>query len=213
MTDPATGPLRDEIVEARVSASEVVFDGAVWDVRRETFDLEGDDLTREVVDHPGAVAVLALDEEDRVVLIRQYRHPVSVHEWELPAGLLDVAGEDPLLAARRELAEETDLVADEWGVLVDYYSSPGGMNEALRVYLARGLSEVPHDERHERQGEEAHMLHRRADLDEICDAVLAGDLHNPSLLIGALTARTMRERGWRDLRPADAPWPEHPSRR
>ncbi|NYF99525.1 NUDIX domain-containing protein [Janibacter cremeus] len=206
-------PLRDEIVPSPVVDSEIVFDGVVWDVRREAFDLEGERLVREVIDHPGAVAVLALDEQDRTLLIRQYRHPISSHEWEIPAGLLDVAGEDPLLAAQRELAEEADLVAEHWAVLVDYFSSPGGMNEALRIYLARDLSEVPAAERHEREGEEAHILHRRVPLDEVVDAVLAGDVHNSTLVIGVLAAQRMRDHGWTSLRPADSPWPQHPSNR
>lgn len=206
-------PLRDEIVPSPVVESEVVFEGAVWDVRREAFDLEGERLVREVVDHPGAVAVLALDEDDRALLIRQYRHPISSHEWEIPAGLLDVAGEDPLLAAQRELAEEADVVAEHWAVLVDYFSSPGGLNEALRIYLARGLTAVPDGERHERRGEEAHILHRTAPLDEVVAGVLAGDLHNSTLVIGALAAQRMRDGGWTSLRPADSPWPEHPTNR
>lgn len=206
-------PLCDEIVPSPVVDSEVVFDGVVWDVRREAFDLEGERLVREVVDHPGAVAVLALDENDRALLIRQYRHPISSHEWEIPAGLLDIAGEDPLLAARRELAEEADVVAEHWAVLADYFSSPGGMNEALRIYLARGLSAVPEQERHEREGEEAHIVHRRVPLEQVVDAVLAGDLHNSTLVIGALAAERMRERGWTSLRPADSPWPQHPVNR
>lgn len=205
--------LRDEIVPSPVVESEVVFDGAVWDVRREAFDLEGERLVREVVDHPGAVAVLALDEDDRALLIRQYRHPISSHEWEIPAGLLDVAGEDPLLAAQRELAEEADIVAEHWAVLVDYFSSPGGLNEALRIYLARGLTAVPDGELHERRGEEAHILHRRVPLDEVVAAVLAGDLHNSTLVIGALAAQRMRDDGWTSLRPADSPWPQHPTNR
>lgn len=211
--DPATGPLRDEIVPSPVTSSEVLFDGAIWDVRRETFELEGEQLVREIVDHPGAVAVLALDEEDRVLLIRQYRHPISAHEWEIPAGLLDISGEDPLVAARRELAEEADVVAEHWAVLVDYFSSPGGMNEALRIYLARGLSPVPEAERHEREGEEAHLITRWAPLEEVIAAVLAGDVHNATLLVGVLTAHRMREEGWTALRPADSPWPGHPARR
>lgn len=206
-------PLRDEIVPSPVTESEVVFDGVIWDVRRETFDLEGDRLIREVVDHPGAVAVLALDEDDRVVLIRQYRHPISSHEWEIPAGLLDIAGEDPLVAAQRELAEETDLVAEHWAHLVDYFSSPGGLNEALRIYLARGLSPVPAEERHEREGEEAHLVQRSVPLDDVVDGILAGDLHNSTLLVAALAGQRMRERGWTSLRPADSPWPEHPANR
>lgn len=212
MTDE-TVPLRDELLTRSVTSSEVVFEGAVWDVRRDTFELEGETLVREVVDHPGAVAVLALDEQDRVLLIRQYRHPVSANEWEIPAGLLDIAGEDPLVGAQRELAEEADVTADEWEVLVDYFTSPGGMDEAIRVYLARGLRPVPEGERHQREGEEAHLLQRRVPLDEVAAAVLAGDLHNSTLVIATMTARASREGGWTSLRPADSPWPEHPGRR
>ena len=206
-------PLRDELLTPRVESSEVLFRGHVWDVRRDTFDLAGEELVREVVDHPGAVAVLALDEQDRVLLIRQYRHPVASREWEIPAGLLDVAGEDPLLAAQRELAEEADVVAEHWALLVDYFSSPGGLNEALRVYLARGLSPVPEDERHEREGEEAHIVTRAVPLEEVVDGILAGDLHNATLLVAALAAHRMREGGWHPLRPADSPWPDHPAHR
>ena len=206
-------PLRDEIVPSPVTASEVVFDGVIWDVRREAFQLEGERLVREVVDHPGAVAVLALDEQDRVTLIRQYRHPISSLEWEIPAGLLDVAGEDPLLAAQRELAEEADLVAEHWALLLDYFSSPGGMNEALRVYLARGLHAVPEADRHEREGEEAHLITRSAPLDDVVEAVLAGELHNATLVIAVLAAQRMRDHDWGALRPADSPWPEHPAHR
>ncbi|MGO1167035.1 MAG: NUDIX domain-containing protein [Janibacter sp.] len=205
--------LSDEIVPSPVTESEVVFDGVIWDVRREAFDLEGDRLVREIIDHPGAVAVLALDEQDRVALIRQYRHPISSHEWEIPAGLLDISGEDPLVAAQRELAEEADLVAEHWALLLDYFSSPGGMNEALRIYVARGLAPVPQAERHEREGEEAHLIKRSVSLDEIVDAVLAGDLHNSTLVIAALAGQRMRDGGWASLRPADAPWPEHPTNR
>ncbi|WP_068323500.1 NUDIX domain-containing protein [Janibacter terrae] len=207
------GRLRDELVSLSVTASEVVFDGAVWDVRRDTFELEGQTLVREVVDHPGAVAVLALDEDDRALLIRQYRHPVAAHEWEVPAGLLDVAGEDPLVGAQRELLEEADVTADEWWVLVDYFPSPGGMNEAIRVYLARGLHEVPEGERHARDGEETHLEYRRVPLDEVAEAVLAGRVHNSTLIVAALAARVAREGGWVSLRPADSPWPEHPAHR
>lgn len=207
------GGLHDELVDLPVTASEVVFDGAVWDVRRDTFELEGQTLVREVVDHPGAVAVLALDEDERALLIRQYRHPVSAHEWEIPAGLLDVTGEDPLVGAQRELLEEADVTADEWWVLVDYFTSPGGMNEAIRIYLARGLHEVPEGDRHERDGEEAHIEYRRVGLDEVADAVLAGQVHNSTLIVAALAARAAREGGWVSLRPADSPWPEHPARR
>jgi 8-oxo-dGDP phosphatase len=198
-------PLADEPVELPLRSSEQVFDGRVWDLRRDTFELGGRSIVREYVDHPGAVAVLALDDDDRVFLIRQYRHPVRTRSWEIPAGLLDVHGEDPLVAARRELAEEGDLAASEWAVLVDFFTSPGGSDEAIRVYLARGLSAT--NEVFEREEEEAHMEHRWADLDECVDAVLARRVQNPSLAIGVLAAQAARARGWRTLGSADAAWP------
>src|SRR5665648_894467 len=127
----------------------------IWDVARETVELgESGTVTREFVRHPGAVAVIALDPDDRVLLLRQYRHPVGAELWEPPAGLLDLPGEDPVLAAQRELAEEADLTASSWWLLVDYLSTPGGSDEALRVFLARDLNEVPEAERHDRQAEE-----------------------------------------------------------
>lgn len=207
-------PLADRLGSRPVVASEVVHHGMIWDVVCETVELgDAGPVTREFVRHPGAVSVVALDDRDRVAMVQQYRHPVRALEWEVPAGLLDVDGEDPWVAAARELHEEADLRADEWHVLVDYFSSPGGMDEALRVYLARGLSHVPEDDRHEREGEELGMPVRWVDLDEAQDAVLAGRVHNPSAVIGILAAHAARERGWGTLRPHDAPWPEHPSHR
>ncbi len=211
---PGAGALRDTLGRRPVRASEVAFSGRIWDVRRDVVDLgEAGEVTREYVEHPGAVAVVALDHADRVALIRQYRHPVGATEWELPAGLLDVDGEPPHEAAARELGEEADLVAARWDVLVDYFSSPGGMSEALRVYLARDLHEVPEADRHERTAEELGMPRRWVPLEDAVEAVLAGRLHNPTAGIGVLAALAARDRGWATLRPADAPWPEHPGRR
>lgn len=136
------GGLQDDPGSAEVRHSDTVFTGRVWSVRRDEFKYAGKSITREYVDHTGAVAVLALDDNDRVALIKQYRHPVRCRDWEIPAGLLDVAGEDPLIAAQRELAEEADLVADTWHNLAEFYTTPGGSNEAIRIYLARGLHEV-----------------------------------------------------------------------
>lgn len=213
LLDPTT--VADRLDPRPVLESTVVHDGMVWDVVRERVDLggPGGEVTREFVRHTGAVAVVCLDDEDRVLLIHQYRHPVTTLEWELPAGLLDIPGEDPCLAAQRELAEEADLVAREWHVLVDHYSSPGGLSEALRIFLARGLAAVPEEQRHTREGEEAGMPAGWVSLDEVTAAVLDGRLHNPSLMIGALAARAARESGWAGLRPADAPWPWHPAYR
>jgi ADP-ribose pyrophosphatase len=199
----------DEPAALRVRTSRTVHHGMVWDVRRDEVDLgDGQTVSREVVDHTGAVGVVVLDAEDRVLLLRQYRHPVRSYLWEPPAGLLDVAGEDPQVAAARELAEEADLVADEWHVLVDFYNSPGGSTEAFRCFLARGLHEVPEGERHEREHEERDMARAWVDLSEARDLVLAGRLHNPATVCGVLAAAAAREAGWVTLRPPDAPWPE-----
>jgi ADP-ribose pyrophosphatase len=199
--------LRDVDDPRPVLLRETVHHGMVWDVVRDTVDLgPGGTVRREYVRHPGAVAVLAMDDDGRVALVHQYRHPVRMVLWELPAGLLDVAGEPPLLAARRELMEEADLRAQRWDVLVDWFNSPGGMDEALRVYLARDLSPVPEPERHVREAEEHGMPVRWATLDQVRDAVLAGRVRNPSAVVGVLAACAARETGWTTLRPADTPW-------
>jgi ADP-ribose pyrophosphatase len=201
--------IADEPAALQVRTSRTVHHGMVWDVRRDEVDLgDGQTVTREVVDHTGAVGVVVLDAEDRVLLLRQYRHPVRSYLWEPPAGLLDVAGEDPQVAAARELAEEADLVADEWHVLVDFYNSPGGSTEAFRCFLARGLHQVPERERHEREHEERDMARAWVDLSEARELVLAGRLQNPTTVCGVLAAAAARDAGWASLRPADAPWPE-----
>jgi 8-oxo-dGDP phosphatase len=204
--------LRDSIGTRPVVASELAFSGRVWDVVRDQVDLGAAGVvTRDYVRHPGAVGVLALDDSERVLLVHQYRHPVGMTLWELPAGLLDVDDEPPLLAAQRELAEEADLRAGRWDTLIDWVLSPGGTSEAFRCYLARDVSDVPQADRHSRQGEEQDMPSAWFGLDEVRDAVLAGRLHNPSLVVGVLTACAARDAGWSTLRPADAPWPEHPA--
>jgi 8-oxo-dGTP pyrophosphatase MutT (NUDIX family) len=211
VSDPS---FHDTFAPREVRAHEIVYKGLVWDIARDTVDLgPGGVHQREYVEHTGAVGILALDDEGRVLLVEQYRHPVGMTLWELPAGLLDVEGETPLHAARRELAEEADLRAERWDVLVDWFNSPGGSTEALRLYLARGVSPVPDAERHERQAEELGMTTRWVPLDEARDAVLAGALHNPGAVVGILAACEARAQGWRTLRPADAPWPEHPAYR
>jgi len=206
--------LIDRLERRPVLDSAVVFEGMVWDVRRDTVDLgEGGQVRREYVDHPGAVSIVALrqvKDRDQVCLIQQYRHPVGAFEWELPAGLLDVEGEPAWVGAARELHEEADLTAGLWHVLIDYFGSPGGISEALRVFLARNLGSVPRDERFTREGEEHAMPVCWVDLDEAVEAVLVGQLHNPSAVVGILTAHAARARGWATLRPHDAPWPEHP---
>ncbi|MHB8186793.1 MAG: NUDIX domain-containing protein [Dermatophilaceae bacterium] len=209
--------LADRLERRPVLDTELVYEGMVWDVRRDIVDLgEAGEVSREYVDHPGAVGVVALREvegRDQVLLIHQYRHPVGSFEWELPAGLLDVEGEQPWLGAARELHEEADLSAGRWDVLIDYYGSPGGLSEALRIFLARDLADVHHAERFTREGEEQTMSVGWVDLDEAHEAVLRGQLHNPGAVIGILTAHAARARNWATLRPHDAPWPEHPAYR
>ncbi|ACQ80598.1 NUDIX hydrolase [Beutenbergia cavernae DSM 12333] len=197
----------DERVPPEVLASETVFAGRVFDVDAAEVDLGvGGVVRREFVRHPGAVAVVALDEDDRVLLLRQYRVPVGAFLWEVPAGLLDVDGEPLLAAARRELAEEADLVAARWDVLADYCTTPGASTETLRVFLARELIAVPDGERHVREAEELGMATRWVALDDAVQAVLGGRVHNPSTVVGILAAASSRAAGWGSLRPVDAAW-------
>ncbi|WP_432540506.1 NUDIX domain-containing protein [Kineococcus sp. SYSU DK002] len=200
--------LSDAPVERRLAGSDVVFTGRVWDVVREEVELPGGKtVVRDLQRHPGAVTVLALDDDENVLFIQQYRHPVRRELWELPAGLLDVDGESPLLAAQRELAEEADLVASDWAVLTDWFNSPGGSSEANRIYLARGLSAVPEADRHVREDEEKDLVPVRVPLAQAVRAVLEGRLANPGTVIGVLALHAARATGLDALRPADAPWP------
>ena len=200
--------LADDPFSPEVVSSETVFEGKVWNIRRDVFRYNDAEITREYMDHTGAVAVLALDDEERVLLIKQYRHPVRHREWEIPAGLLDVKDEEPLHAAQRELAEEADFEADEWNVLGEFYTSPGGSDEGIRIYLARSVHAK--DDAFDRFDEEADIEVRWVPLDQLVDAVLARRVQNPSLTIAALTAHISRQRGWSTLGAADEPWPRHP---
>jgi len=205
--DDVIEPLTDVRFPVEITERSTVFDGKVWDVVSETFDYNGESITREMVDHTGAVAVMAMDENERILLIRQYRHPIRARDWELPAGLLDETGESPLDAARRELAEEVDLAAAEWSVLAEYWTSPGGSNETLRIYLARQLTELA---AFERTAEEADIEKRWVSLDDALAAVQARHLQNPSTTVGVLSAIAARAGGWSSLAPADTPWDRHP---
>lgn len=191
--------------DARVTDRRVVFRGHIADTVSETFDIpEAPGLTREYLEHPGAVAVLGLDARGRVLVVRQYRHPVRARLWELPAGILDVDGEEPLAAARRELAEETDHEAAEWHLLLDLYPSPGSLSESVRVYLARGLASLPPAER---EAEEAGIEAEWIDLDALVDGVLESRLGNGIMAASVLAAAALRGRDYAGLREADSPWP------
>lgn len=188
--DLEAGPLLDVADPAPVVASERVFAGAVWDVVRESAEFGDGTIRREFLAHTGAVAVLAIDADDRVLLINQYRHPIRQRNWELPAGLLDVPGEPTLDAARRELAEEADLAADWWSPLVSFHSSPGGSSEVIHVFEARDLRPTP--EAFARTDEEAQIVVRWVPFDEAVAAVLDGRLRNGPLTIALLAAHARR---------------------
>src|SRR6478609_7791940 len=170
----------DVIAPHRVVEHTLLHEGRVWDLVSDQVDLGASTVVREWVDHPGAVAVIALDEDDRVLLLSQYRHPVRSVLWEPPAGLLDIAGEDPLVAAARELAEEADLRARSWWRLVEFFTSPGGSDERIVVFLARDLSAVADADLYARADEEADMVPRWVPLDDAVAAALDGRLHSPT---------------------------------
>jgi len=189
--------------EFRVLDSETVFEGRVISLRRDTVSMPGGgDSVREIVTHPGAVAVVALDDQDRVVLLRQYRHPVGRHLWELPAGLRDADGEAPLRTAQRELAEEVQLAAERWSLLVSVYNSPGFSDELVEVYLAEGLSDVARPDGFVVEHEEADMTVERVPLADAVQRVFDGDIRNSSAVAGVLAAAQVRA-GSPRLRPAD----------
>ena len=205
--------LSDEPSPVVVLASDVIFHGHIWDIRSDRFEYGGAEtapatITREYTDHPGAVAILAIDDDDRVLLIRQYRHPIRSRDWEIPAGLLDISGESPVVGAKRELAEEVDLVARDWHLLSDFYTSPGGSNEAIRIYLARGLSDA--GTVFDRTDEEVHIEKRWIALDDAVAAAVNRTVANSILIIALLTAQASRAGGWASLGDAESPWPRHP---
>jgi 8-oxo-dGTP pyrophosphatase MutT (NUDIX family) len=159
---------------------------------------------RVVVTHPGAVAVLALDEANRVLMIRQYRHAAGYQLWEIPAGLRDVSGEALVETARRELLEETGYQAREWHVLVDTFTSPGFTNERVRIFLARGLEQRP-DNGYQREDEEKYLTSSWVPLAETVRLALAGKLHNGEAIAGVLAGYIASLEGVSGLRPGDAP--------
>ncbi|MFW2514080.1 NUDIX domain-containing protein [Demequina sp. SO4-13] len=190
-----------------VLATHERFQGHVWDVASDEVDLgESGVVTRDYLRHTGAVVIIALDDQDRVYLVRQYRHPVGAECWEPPAGLLDVGGEAPVDAARRELHEEADLTADQWHTLVDYCPSGGSSSETVRVFLARGIASVAEADRHERRDEERDMIGAWVPVDDAVEAVMDGRIRSSSAVAGLLSADRARRDGFATLRVADAPW-------
>jgi 8-oxo-dGTP pyrophosphatase MutT (NUDIX family) len=198
---------RDEAASWPVLQSSVLAEARIVTLRKDVVQLpDGQTVQREVVEHPGAVAIVALDSSDRVLMIRQYRHPAGAMLWEIPAGLRDGAGEPLLATAQRELLEEAGCQAREWHVLSDYLSSPGISTERLRVYLARDLTMVPAGQReYVRHEEEAYLTVAWMPLADAVQQVLSGGLHNGVAIVGILSAYVAQREDFRAVRPADSP--------
>jgi 8-oxo-dGTP pyrophosphatase MutT (NUDIX family) len=194
-----------------VVATESIFEGRVISLHLDRVRMsDGEIVAREVVDHPGAVGVVAIDDDGNLLLVNQYRHPVAARLDELPAGLLDVEDEPALEAAKRELAEEGAVVASDWHVLLDLHPSPGFSSEAIRLFLARGITPVPEADRHRPEHEEITLTVERVPVAEAVRRVYAGELTNAAAVAGILAATLAEEAGWTGLRPANAPWPARP---
>ena len=190
-------------------STEDVYEGRILALRVDEVTMPGGGhARREVVEHAGAVAIVALDENDEVTLIHQYRHPLGRRIWELPAGLLDHVGEDPVETARRELVEEVCLAAADWSVLVDVAASPGFTDEVVRVFLATDLATV---DRVMEGEEEADLVARRFPLDEAVRMALSGEIVNGATVGGLLAAHAVRTIT-APARPANAPWRDLPTR-
>ena len=188
-------PLADRagLDESSTTKSEVVFQGKIWNIISKTFNFFDQSLTREYVEHPGAVAVIAINEIDEVLLINQYRAPVNEYLYEVPAGLLDVAGEEKLEAAKRELLEETDYLAKKWELLQVFYTTPGSSSEEITIYLASGIHK--NFEVFDRTAEEKHMEIKWISFDEVLQGVVSSKLKSPTLVLGVLALAQRRKHG------------------
>lgn len=194
-----------------VRSTQDVHSGKIIALRADQVEMPGGRVVaREVVEHAGAVAIAALDPDGRLMMIHQYRHAVRRRLWELPAGMLDVAGEDPLETAQRELAEEAGLAGAEWAVLLDVVTSPGFSDESVRVYLARGLSEVGRPELGD--DEEADLVTDWVSLPAAVRMVFAGTIVNAVTTAAVLAAHALASVPGVVVRPADAPWQDRPTR-
>jgi ADP-ribose pyrophosphatase len=208
MSAPETAPPRHDFA---VVDSDDIYTGKVMAVRRDQVRMPGGGTAvREIMEHPGAVAIAALDADDRLVMIYQYRHALGRRLWEMPAGLLDAAGEDPVATARRELAEEVGLAAQEWSTLIDVSPSPGFSDESVRVYLATGLTDVGRPDLGADDEEVDLEIHRIPLADAVAMA-MDGTLVNASCVAGVLAVHAVRT-GAARTRPADAPWQDRPTR-
>ena len=203
----ADSPLADAVANRQVVQSTQRFHGRVWDIRTDLVDLgDGEQVERDMVVHPGAVCIIAVDDDQQVLLVQQYRHPVSALLWEPPAGLLDVAHEEPLAAAQRELFEEAGYRAARWSVLLDVFMSPGGSSESVRLFLAQELTPVSEAERFLGEAEERTMVTRWVSLERARAGLFSGDLHSPLSVMGILAVTRVLIDGDASTRPLESAW-------
>ncbi|CAB4646352.1 unannotated protein [freshwater metagenome] len=132
------------------------------------------------------MGIVAISDVGDVMMIRQYRHAIRSLNWEIPAGLLDIPGEDPLECAKRELAEEADLEADHWDHLMTLNTTPGGSNEFIQIYVATGLRPLTHN--YVREGEEADLEKRFIPLVDVVSAIMQGNIRNQIAVTAVLAA-------------------------
>lgn len=190
------------------ASSETLYTGKIFALRSDRVRMPGGKVvTREIVEHYGAVAVVAMDDDGNIPMVYQYRHAFGRRLWELPAGLLDVPGEAAHLTAARELIEEAGLKAQTWTVLVDLDSTPGFSDESVRVYLATGLTRVDRPEAHD---EEADMTVEWYPLADAVRKVLGGDVVNAIAVAGILAAHAVTT-GFAQPRPVDSLWRDKPT--
>jgi len=197
--------ISDRLVSHPIVDRKTVFSGMVWDVRHDAFELNGETVERDYIVHPGAVAIIALNDSGELLLIEQYRHAQGKIMWEAPAGLMDLANEDPLATAKRELFEETGYIAQTWHVLLDLANTPGGSSEQIRIYFARDLSLHP-DGRPTGSAEELDMPVHWIPIQDVLESIRRGAVTNPQLVAGTHAALIAMAEPDMALRSEDAPW-------
>lgn len=176
----------DEYVQKDVSEHQTVYQGRIWDIVHDTFQIGTYEVSRDYMRHTGAVAILAVNDQDEILTIRQYRQPVGAYLIEVPAGLLDQTDEDPLVAAQRELLEEAGYIAQQWSVLTDFFTTPGSSSEAVRIYLAQQI-ELANVNREHLDEEESEIEVRWVPRAEALACIQAGTWQSPTLLVSVLS--------------------------
>lgn len=197
--------MRDSAREVELVSSEIPYAGQVWAIRKDSFVLGQQTLIRDFVQHMGAVGIVAVNSDGQILTVRQYRHPVAMEMIEIPAGLIDAPSEDPLMAAQRELREETGFTARNWNVLVDICTSPGSSSETIRIYLAQDLDEHEWGNA-ELQGEEREMVRNFVSLETSLKSIFAGEWQSPTAVSGVLAYFAYVNQDL-ELRASDVVWP------